>query len=159
MPLVAQHRAPMPSFTPLRRLSPLAIETAVWDPGEDRHRPRSDLMLPWRLFAPRNGHEAELQRAPWPLPPEVHRGPMATGARDWCTQLTSFSYWKTIQYSCKFQKSCTEALGFSTNSDLAPVFTFYLKSSPCKFQTLYLFNRNSVLSDFCTKSFVATKHV
>jgi hypothetical protein len=52
------------------------------------------------------------------------------------------------------------------NSDLALGFEFYLnstpavfQSSPCNFETPYLFNRNSVLSDFCAKSFVATKAI
>jgi hypothetical protein len=55
---------------------------------------------------------------------------------------------------------------FCSNSDLAPSFIFYLISSPiylqfnpCKFETLYLFNRNSVLSDFCAKSFIETKPI
>jgi hypothetical protein len=34
-----------------------------------------------------------------------------------------------------------------------------LQFNPYNFKTLYLFNRNSVLSDFCTKSFVATKPI
>jgi hypothetical protein len=52
------------------------------------------------------------------------------------------------------------------NSDLALGFKFYLnstpavfQSSPCNFKTPYLFNRNPVLSDFCAKSFVATKAI
>jgi hypothetical protein len=55
---------------------------------------------------------------------------------------------------------------FCSNSDLGPGFVFYLisnpwnlQSSPCNFKTLYLFNPNSVLSDFYAKSFVATKPI
>jgi hypothetical protein len=32
-----------------------------------------------------------------------------------------------------------------------------LQPNPYHFKTLYLFNHNNVLSDFCAKSFVATK--
>jgi hypothetical protein len=55
---------------------------------------------------------------------------------------------------------------FCSNSDLGPSFVFYLisnpyilQSSPCNFKTLYLFNCNSVLSDFYTKSFIETKPI
>jgi hypothetical protein len=55
---------------------------------------------------------------------------------------------------------------FCSNSDLGPGFVFYLisspvnlQSSPCNFKTRYLFNRNSILSDFCVKSFIATKPI
>jgi hypothetical protein len=55
---------------------------------------------------------------------------------------------------------------FCSNSDLGPAFVFYLisnpwnlQSSPCNFKTLYLFNRNSILSDLYAKSFVVTKHI
>jgi hypothetical protein len=55
---------------------------------------------------------------------------------------------------------------FYSNSDLATISDFYLisnpwnlQSSPCNFKTLYLFNRNSVLSDFCAKNFIVTKPI
>jgi hypothetical protein len=55
---------------------------------------------------------------------------------------------------------------FYSNCKLALSFRFYLisslvqlQSSPCNIKTLYLFNRSSVLSDFCVKSFVATKPI
>jgi hypothetical protein len=42
------------------------------------------------------------------------------------------------------------------NQNLASV---VLQFNPCNFKTLYLFNRNSVLSDFCAKSFIVTKPI
>jgi hypothetical protein len=60
----------------------------------------------------------------------------------------------------------TEAPQLFTNHELALSFGFYLISnpwnlqpSPCNFKILQLFNHNSVLSDFCAKSFVATKPI
>jgi hypothetical protein len=73
---------------------------------------------------------------------------------------------KIIWFSVKDGEFYTEAIVVFINSDLALGFEFYLKStrkvfqsSPCNFKTPYLFNRNSVLSDFCSKSFVATKPI
>jgi hypothetical protein len=31
-----------------------------------------------------------------------------------------------------------------------------LEFNPCNFKTIYLFNRNSILSDFCAKNFIVT---
>jgi hypothetical protein len=46
-----------------------------------------------------------------------------------------------------------------SNPDLALVFDLFLQSNPCHLKTSYLFNRNSIFSDFCAKSFVATKPI
>jgi hypothetical protein len=55
---------------------------------------------------------------------------------------------------------------FCSNCKLAPVSDsiqylapVYLQSSPYNFKTLYLFNRNSVLSDFYAKRLVETKPI
>jgi hypothetical protein len=73
---------------------------------------------------------------------------------------------KKNSISYKFQEFYTKAPVFCSNYILALGFIFYLMSSPVQlqsspynFKTSYLFNRNSVLSDFCAKSFVATKPI
>jgi hypothetical protein len=73
---------------------------------------------------------------------------------------------KNNSISRKFQEIYTEALSFWLNCNLALIFYLYLISShvnlqfnPYNFKTLYLFNRNSVLSDFYAKRFVATKPI
>jgi hypothetical protein len=63
-------------------------------------------------------------------------------------------------------QSYTEAPQLFTNCNLAPYFDkdsnlspVDLHSSPYNFKTSYLFNRNSVLSDFCIKILIVTKPI
>jgi hypothetical protein len=127
--------------------------------GEDRQDLLSILMQPWQAPGYHSASELMLQRSstaplsdgpPWTECCPLHR---------LMNSVHSPFNTKIIQFPIKILESCIEAPKVVTNSHLTHGFVVYLKSSPCNFKTLYLFNCNSILSDFCAKCFVATKLV
>jgi hypothetical protein len=163
------HRASPPPYAPHHREPLLAIKPAREALGEAPHHPLSLFPLSWRASTPFNGRACSLWRERRPPWPPVHGGPIDRSRRrsprdheprSWIFILKNNSNF------CYIVETYTEAPVLDANSDLVLGFKVYLisspvylQSSPRNFKTLYLFNRNSVLSDFCAKSFVVTKPI
>jgi hypothetical protein len=139
-------------YTTLTSMS--SVESPSLSPSFRSKPPRPGALV---CSTPANSCRPLLVGPRWTRSPPVHRT---------IDPVYGFLYTKINPKSNKLCETYTEAPMFCSNYNLALSFRFYLlsnpvnlQSSPCNFKTLYLFNRNSVLRDFCAKSFIATKPI
>jgi hypothetical protein len=147
---VIRHRAPLLPSPPLHRRPDPAIASVTKARGKDRQEPLYLFLQLRQALCPCIIDEPALRRSSGGI---LSSGPLWTEAPlglrvvDLVHRLFLL---KNNSISYKFHKFYTEAPVFCSNSKLALGFNF---------KTLYLFNRNSVLSDFCTKISVETNPI